>query len=227
MWAELRAVSFDLDDTLWDVEPVLVQAEAVLVAWLARHYPKLAALHTPDAARARRYAIAQAEPVRAHDLSWVRTESLRQMAGEAGYAEGAAEEAFAVFHAARHQVAPYPDVVPALATLARRYRLYALSNGNADVHRTPLASYFHGGVSARHAGAAKPDRRIFNHLLELADLEPDHVLHVGDDPVTDVGGAREAGWHTAWVNRSNRRGRHSCNEPTPRSRICRSWCTCC
>lgn len=201
MWTDLRALSFDLDDTLWEVDPVLVRAERALSAWLAERHPRMAELHTPDASRTLRQSVAARHPERAHDLTWVRTESLRHLAREGGYPPEVADEAFGVFHAARCEVDPYPDVAPALEALARRYPLYALSNGNADIRRTPLAAHFTLGVSASDAGAAKPDRRIFDHLLALAALEPGHVLHVGDDPVTDVHGAREAGCRTIWVNR--------------------------
>ena len=201
MWTSLRALSFDLDDTLWDVEPVLVRAEDTLRDWLATRYPRLAALHTPAAARALRQAVADEHPTRAYDLSWIRTESLRRLAVAGDYHPTVAEEAFGVFHAARNAVEPYPDVDPALAALAKRYPLYALSNGNADIRRTPLAAHFTLGVSAGEAGAAKPDPRIFSHLFERAGLAAADVVHVGDDPVTDVAGGRAAGCRTVWVNR--------------------------
>lgn len=201
MWTAVRALSFDLDDTLWEVEPVLVRAEAVLGEWLATRYPALAALHTPDNARAVRQSVAVQHPERAHDLSWIRTESLRRLAVAGALHPRIADEAFGVFHAARNAVEPYPEVPQALAVLASRYPLYALSNGNADIRRTPLAAHFKLGVSAGEAGAAKPDRRIFDHLFERIGQVPADVVHVGDDPVTDVEGARLAGCRTVWINR--------------------------
>lgn len=201
MWTGLRAVSFDLDDTLWEVGPVLVRAEQALTDWLAERYPRLVPLHGAEAARERRLSVIRQFPERAHDLSFVRTESLRQMAAEAGYAPDIAHEAFAVFHAARNQVEPYEDVPEALARLARRFPLFALSNGNADVRRTPLSAHFQLGISPSEAGVAKPDPRIFEHLFRRAGLTAGEVLHVGDDPVTDIAGGRRAGCRTVWVNR--------------------------
>ncbi len=201
MWSGLRAVSFDLDDTLWAVGPVLLRAESALTGWLAERYPRLVALHEPEAARERRVAVTREFPDRAHDLTFVRTESLRQMAAEAGYGPGVAEEAFAVFHAARNAVEPYHDVPEALSRLASRFPLFALSNGNADVRRTPLAAHFQLGISPAEAGVAKPDSGIFEHLFRRTGLKPAEVLHVGDDPVTDVAGGRGAGCRTVWVNR--------------------------
>ena len=201
MWSGLRAVSFDLDDTLWEVGPVLLRAESALTDWLAERYPRLVPLHEPEAARERRLAVTRQFPQFAHDLSFVRTESLRQMAAEAGYEPAVADEAFAVFHSARNAVEPYHDVPEALARLAGRFPLFALSNGNADVRRTPLAAHFKLGISPAEAGVAKPDPGIFEHLFRRAGLAPAEVLHVGDDPVTDVAGGRGAGCRTVWVNR--------------------------
>ena len=53
----------------------------------------------------------------------------------AGYAESACEEALEVFLAARNRVEFFDDVRPALERLRARYRLFALSNGNADLER--------------------------------------------------------------------------------------------
>jgi putative hydrolase of the HAD superfamily len=201
MWSPLRALSFDLDDTLWEVGPVLARAEATLGAWLAERHPRLAALHQPEPARLLRQQIIEEHPKRAHDLSFVRTESLRRLALASEVDPAVAEQAFAVFRAARNQIEPYPDVPGVLAGLAARYPLYALSNGNAEIHRTPLAAHFAFGVSPGEAGVAKPDRRIFEHLFERAGVQAADVIHVGDDPVTDVAGARAAGCRTVWVNR--------------------------
>jgi FMN hydrolase / 5-amino-6-(5-phospho-D-ribitylamino)uracil phosphatase len=201
MWRSLQAVSFDLDNTLWDVEPVLQRAEQVLRVWLAAHCPRLAARYDDAAIQELRRELAARHPARAHDLTWLRTEALRQCALRTHYPETVAGHAFAVFHEARNQIDPYPDVRPALARLAQRFPLYALSNGNADVRRVGLGDLFAGAIGAEAAGAAKPDPRIFQALLARAALAPPAVLHVGDDPHSDIAGARRVGMRTAWVNR--------------------------
>jgi len=201
MWRSLKAVSFDLDNTLWDVEPVLERAEQALRRWLAVNCPRLAARYDDAALQELRRELAARHPGRAHDLTWLRTEALRQCAVRTAYPETIAALAFAVFHEARNQIDPYPDVRPALALLARRFPLYALSNGNADVRRVGLGDLFADAIGAEAAGAAKPDPRIFQVLLARAALAPTTVLHVGDDPHTDIVGARRVGMLTAWVNR--------------------------
>jgi FMN hydrolase / 5-amino-6-(5-phospho-D-ribitylamino)uracil phosphatase len=109
-----------------------------------------------------------------------------------------------VFHEARNRVEFYDDVRPALTRLRGAYRIFAVSNGNADLARCGIADLFDGHITAISAGAAKPDARIFAALAEMARVDPEEVLHVGDDPLADVVGARQAGMQTAWLNRESR-----------------------
>jgi 2-haloalkanoic acid dehalogenase type II len=197
----LRAVSLDLDNTLWDTSPVLARAEAVLREWLTAHCPGISSqFDTTDLARLR-LAVASQHPTRAHDLSFLRTEALKRAARAAGYGDAVAERAFGVFLAARNEVVPYAEVPDALARLAARLPLYALSNGNACVWRVGLGRHFAAAIDAAGAGAAKPDPRIYARLLEVAGLPAAALLHVGDDAHADVAGARAAGLRTAWINR--------------------------
>lgn len=202
MLDRIRAVSLDLDDTLWETMPVLHRAERRLLEWLDRHYPRMGSAYGPDRLRELRMIVGRQHPDRVHDLTWLRTEALRRAAVDTGYPETLAAAAFEVFYAARNDLEPYDDVRAALARLAALVPVYALSNGNACVHRVGLGEYFTGAIAPHHAGAAKPDRRIYAHLLEMAGVAAHEVLHVGDDPHTDVHGARAAGLLTAWMNRA-------------------------
>ena len=197
----LRAITLDLDDTLWPVRPTLVHAERVLTEWLATRAPATAAWLTPDNRRAVRTALLAAHPERAHDVSFVRLESLRRALTAAGDDAELAEEAFSVFLAARQQVQLYADVEPVLARWSQRYRLVAVSNGNADVHRVGLGQYFSASVSAHQLGIAKPDPRIFLEACRVAQVLPAEVLHVGDDFHLDIRAARATGLRAAWITR--------------------------
>ena len=110
-----------------------------------------------------------------------------------------------MFFAARNRVEFFDDVRPALERLRARYRLFALSNGNADLERCGIGELFDGHVTAIAAGAAKPDARIFAALRDMAGVPAGEILHIGDDPITDVVGARQAGMQTAWLNRDRAR----------------------
>jgi putative hydrolase of the HAD superfamily len=198
---DLQAVIFDLDDTLWEVGPVIVRAEHAMLDFLAERYPRVLELHTLDSMRDVRARMALEHPAMRHDFTWLRLESLRRHAREAGYPETMAEDVFAVFYRARNEVTLYDDVLPALERLHGRYRLFAISNGNADLAAIGLARFFEHAVAARDAGVLKPDPRIFALLLQRAGVAPEHALHAGDDVVADVEGARRAGITPVWVNR--------------------------
>ena len=197
-FAHIRAITLDLDDTLWAIQPVILRAEQGLQDWLQQHAPATAALSL-ERKQALRRATHAAYPQKAHDLSFLRREAIRACLVEAGDAPDLAEPAFEVFYGFRQQVEFWPGKLEALARLAQHYRLVALSNGNADIFRTPAAPYFHAAVRAHEFGVAKPDSRIFHAAAEAAGVTPDAVLHVGDDSHHDVQGARGAGIAAVWI----------------------------
>jgi FMN hydrolase / 5-amino-6-(5-phospho-D-ribitylamino)uracil phosphatase len=201
MLSDVHAIAFDLDNTLWDVEPVLARAEARLAAWLQQHCPRIAQRLSSEDMRRARERLARREPHNAHDVTYLRLTALEAHAREHGYDERIAAQAFAVFLTARNEVQAYADVAPSLARLRRRYALASLSNGNADLGSIGLAHAFSVSLNARQIGAAKPERRCFERLAQELGLGPGEILYVGDDPLLDVAAARAAGCSTAWMNR--------------------------
>ena len=198
----LRALSLDLDDTLWPVWPAIHRAEAQLHRWLQRSAPATAAAHDLAAMRALRAAVAIERPDWVHDLSAMRRESIRRALLAAGDDPALAEPAFEVFFDARQQVELFDDVLPALARLAARFPLVALSNGNADVQRIPgLGRHFQAALSARELGVGKPAAAAFLAACARAGCAPHELLHIGDDAALDVDGALQAGLQAAWVRR--------------------------
>ena len=199
-----RILSFDLDDTLWPVAPVIAASEESLFSWLRERYPLAAHGHSVESMRGLRARVAEQFPAMNHDLTFLRRHALAQQFLAVGHAEASADEAMEVFLTARNRVDLYADVRPALTRLRARYRLFALSNGNADLERCGIGDLFDGHISARAAGAAKPDARIFAQLLKLAGASAAETLHIGDDPLADVIGAGRAGIPAVWVNRDSR-----------------------
>src|SRR5277367_6299607 len=202
--SEPLVLSFDLDDTLWPVGPVIAAAEADLLAWLRERHPRTVSGHSVESMQALRAAVSERFPQHGHDLTFLRHRALKDLFAAAGDAESLADEALEVFLTARNRVELYGDVRPALIRLRSRYRLFALSNGNADLGRCGIADLFAGHITARAAGFAKPDARIFARLAQAAGVEAAQVLHIGDDPQADVVGARQAGMQAVWLNRDAR-----------------------
>src|SRR5687768_3620520 len=91
----ISAICFDLDNTLWDVWPVIVRAEQEMYAFLQARYPRIAARYSVEALRAERERIVVDEPHMHHDFTYLRKASLKRCADAVGYCEPVAEEAFA------------------------------------------------------------------------------------------------------------------------------------
>lgn len=198
---QIAALSFDLDDTLWPIHPAIERAEADLQAWLGERHPQAAPRLSREVLSRHREEIAITRPDLAHDLSEQRRLALERAFVAAHLDTAHAEPAFAQFWRGRNRVDLFADVRPALAFLAARYPLATLSNGNACVDTIGIGQYFAVRVTAREVGRMKPDRRIFRHTADALRLEPQRILHIGDDPGADILGAREAGFRSCWINR--------------------------
>ncbi|HEY0232849.1 MAG TPA: HAD-IA family hydrolase [Dokdonella sp.] len=199
----ILAVSLDLDDTLWPVEPVIQLAERQLDEWLRAHHGEVAARWPIAAMRTLREQIADERPDLAHDFTAQRLLTLQRAFAACGIGEEHVDAAFEVYYTARNRVDCYDDALPALAALAARLPLVSISNGNADLQRIGLRQHFAHCISAREFGSAKPAAAIFHDACELLGLAPENVLHVGDDVLLDVVGAHGAGLRTAWLNRGS------------------------
>ena len=203
----VRAISLDLDDTLWPIAPTIRRAEAALLQWLAGEAPGVARLlAVPEVALRLRKQVVQAatlnEPAMLHDLSAVRRETLRAAFLEAGDDGEKVDTAFEIFYAERQRVDLFDDALYALQFLSQRLPLLGLSNGNADLHRIGIGGFFFGSLSSRDVGASKPDARNFQSAAERLGVDIGEVLHIGDDAEMDVVGAMRSGMQTVWLNRS-------------------------
>ncbi len=197
----IRALTLDLDDTLWPVRPALERADQAVDAWLRQHYPQVARAWPIVAMRELRARVAAERMDLAHDFTAQRRLTLRHAFAASGIADAPIDTLWEIYFTARNQVEPFPDSLPALERIATGWPLASLTNGNADLERIGIERHFHHHVCARDHGAAKPDPDIFLAAADLLGVAPGQILHVGDDPLMDMVGAREAGLRTAWINR--------------------------
>ena len=201
----IRLITFDLDDTLWDVRPALEAAEAAQWSYLNARFPGLALAATPPEQIADlRRALLEEKPELMHHISLFRQsfiERLLQHHGvPGGEAESAASEAFAAFLSQRHKVVLYANAESVLNTLRRHFQLGALTNGNADVRKTQIGSCFDYAWRAEEFGVSKPDPALFHQAFEQAGVSADEVIHVGDCHDNDVSGAVSAGAQAIWFS---------------------------
>jgi len=199
---DIRAISLDLDDTLWPIAPVIERVEQKVDVWLRDNCPHVACAWPIDALRKLRDQVAIDHPELAHDFGAQRKQTLRRVFAPFDMDESWVERTYEVYVQVRNEVECYADTITALAAMARHVPLVSISNGTADLDRIGLHGHFRFSVSASEVGVAKPDSSIFLHACERLGVAPQHVLHVGDDPLADVLGARKAGLRSAWINRN-------------------------
>lgn len=201
--AHIRAVSFDLDDTLWDCEPVIIQAEQALYEWFTEFAPRIAQALSQEDIRNHRMQFAERHPEYRCDVTYLRTESIKALLSEFDYAREAADEAFQCFYTARSKVTLYEDAIPVLEALKKKYKTAAVTNGNADLKLIGISHLFDDVQLATLTNAPKPHRAMFDNTARELDVELAEILHIGDNPATDVGGGNAAGTMTVWFNQHN------------------------
>ena len=201
----IRCIAFDLDDTLWDCQAVIEQAEQTMFRWLQAYYPAISARYPSlESLVASRIAYVAQYPELQHDLTRLRTAWLQMLFLESDYAAVHAQQAFQVFWQARNQVEFFPEVLPSLERLAQNYALGVITNGNADVHQIGIGHLFEFALSSAEAGVSKPHPAIFQQALHKAQVQAHEMLYVGDDPEKDVIGAQQVGLRTIWFNAQQR-----------------------
>jgi putative hydrolase of the HAD superfamily len=196
----IQCITFDLDDTLWEVGPVIMRAEQEFYDWLRRRCPRVTEAFDLEALTLQRRAYFRRFPDRMHDLTGLRKQWLRDLFETFGYEEVSVEMAFHVFWEHRNAVELFAEAPPVMEQLRERYTLGVITNGNACVHHIGIGHWFDFVVSSETAGHSKPAPQIFHAALEHAGVEPPRVVHVGDDPTNDVLGASAVGMRTVWYN---------------------------
>ena len=206
----VRAITLDLDDTLWPFAPIGARIEQGLHAFFLEHSPATAERFplvdgVSPAMRELRGRVHVDNPHLHHDLSALRRLTIERALRETGGDVALAGAAHAVFHRERNRVDFYPDALDGLRRIAARVPVVAVSNGNADLEAIGIADLFAGQTSALVHGTPKPHASIFLAACE-GRCAPCEVLHVGDDIELDILGARRAGLRTCWIHRGDKPG---------------------
>ncbi len=202
-----QLITFDLDDTLWHVAPVIERANRRTYHWLQQHCPALCERYNENDLLLLKEQILTQRPDLKHQISQLRIHTLRNALSEAGYttlqANELAQQAFAVFIQARHEVEYFDYAQECLFELKQHYRLGVLTNGNACVKRLNLDHLFEFAFSAEQFNAGKPAPDLFQAALSYCQLTANQLIHVGDHPDHDIQAAQNLGIKTIWMNRKN------------------------
>jgi putative hydrolase of the HAD superfamily len=111
------------------------------------------------------------------------------------------------------RTALFPHTIEALEYLSAKYPLYILTNGfeesqHVKLQNAGLTKYFKEVITSERAGYKKPDTRMFQYALELANAGANESIMIGDALEIDIEGARNAGMDQVFFNPA----RHSHNE---------------
>ena len=200
----IKVITFDLDGTLWDVEPVIVNADKQVFAWLEERTPVITQELTIEALTKWRMDYYQQHTDLHHQISQIRIDAMRELFLSFGYNATdscrLSEEAFAIFIDARHQVTLFENVVPMLEDLHGNYRLGALTNGNANIFKLDIGRYFDFSFSAEQLNASKPATDHFIAAQDYTRCLPGEIIHIGDHLEHDIYGAQQAGCRNIWFN---------------------------
>lgn len=142
----------------------------------------------------------EAHPELTGCVSSMRSAAIKALLAEYQYEAALAEQGFDVFYRARSEVSLYPGVIDLLSTLGARFRLAAITNGNADLALIGIDSYFDQIYAASLVLKAKPAAHMFESCCSHFGILPASLLHVGDNPVSDIKGAIDAGAQSLWFN---------------------------
>ncbi len=204
----IKCIAFDLDNTLWECDPLIIKAEQKFHLWLQSAYPQITDNFTEEALVAHRMNYIQARPELHYDLTSLRKSWMRQVAIEIGgvtadeneFEAAYVETGFQVFWQERNNVIFYDGVLDMLKNLSQKYSLGVITNGNADVNFIGIGHFFDFSISSEVAGVAKPHKDIFHQAMQLSEHTLENTVYVGDDPKCDVLGPQSIGMRALWYN---------------------------
>jgi len=118
----------------------------------------------------------------------------------------------------RDRLQLYPDVKAVLEELHGRFRLAALSDAQSawalpEMQAVGIESFFDPIIISSDYGFRKPDRRLFEAVLDKLEIVPENVLFVGNDMYRDIFGARQLGIKTVFF--TSNQGRQQMNGISP------------
>ena len=203
MTNEIKMITFDLDDTLWDNKPTITNAEIETRKWIEDRVGTIDWGDLNEFLQLRETLIKKDRSI-AWDISKLRIEIFKEkikgLASDNDITK-LAEEAFAYFLKKRHEIELFPGVEGALKTLSENYMLGVLTNGNADIYKLSIGKYFEFTISSLEAQNSKPNKSHFELAKShLPNLKYSEMLHVGDHQINDILGAHALGIEVLWFN---------------------------
>lgn len=199
----IAAISFDLDDTLYDNRPIIVAAEQVYLDCLQRKFPQTRQWGKHEW-RHHKLGLMAKHPALSHDPTALRLATLTSGLLHFGLsqtdAEAGAARVMAEFVHARSNFRVPDSTLELLGKLQRRYPLIGLTNGNVDPERIGLKGMLEFVLSAGEGKRMKPHPDLFAIGCDRLGIPLSALLHVGDSHSADVQGALRSGCQAVLLN---------------------------
>ncbi len=202
---EIKAVFYDLDGTLHIDSP---QQLEVFTKGASELGLKISAKAHLETARWEYYYFSQSEEILSDRINYPDEKAfwdnyIRRQVIQLGATPQQAEELGPPLYQYMYEHYHPEDIIlpgvhETLKTLKERgYILGLVTNRNQlqNTHHEEfgLRAYFDFWLSADQVNSWKPDQKIFNHALQLAGVNANQVIFVGDNYFTDIVGSRNAG----------------------------------
>jgi putative hydrolase of the HAD superfamily len=197
----IQAMTFDLDDTLYENTSVIVNAERSLMDFMHSRYPVTKDIQK-DFWRTQQKAQILANPLLKNDMG-----ELRRLSLESGFMalgllgnelKVATHACFEHFYFQRSNFTLKRNIHSLLKTLSDNVPLVAITNGNVDLQQIGLNQYFSTCFKASIELPMKPNKAMFDAAQAHLNIPHANILHVGDNLPKDIFGALRAGYQTAW-----------------------------
>jgi FMN hydrolase / 5-amino-6-(5-phospho-D-ribitylamino)uracil phosphatase len=212
---KIQAISFDLDDTLYDNQPFIVEAEIQLRRFLHDFFPLTKNCDKDFWFKIKTQVLKQ-QPELKLDMGQLRRHTLYAGLSHVGYQDeqlvDGVEQCFQHFYFHRSNFKVEKTICSLLNELSLRVPLVAITNGNVNLEQIGISEYFQHSLHANLEQPMKPHPKMFGLACDYLNLPPRQILHVGDSLINDVYGAHRAGMRTAWY--AHNRNMHLSKEST-------------
>ncbi|SET19540.1 HAD-IA family hydrolase [Thalassotalea agarivorans] len=200
----IKAISFDLDDTLYENHPQMLACYQQMLTFFKQHLGGDRVYDHAFWIPFRNQAVVENERIR-HDVGKLRLQSYYLGIQSLGYDKNEAlklaEQAMAHFLFWRSNFTVPQESIELLETLKKKYPIVAITNGNVDAEKIGIARYFDAIFHANEQYALKPAPDMFAAACQQLNITPNQLLHVGDCGRSDIFGAARYGCQTAYFNR--------------------------
>jgi putative hydrolase of the HAD superfamily len=187
----IRAIFLDLDNTLYDQDLYFSSAYSAI----ARHIEKCFSFPSADTLSRLRALLREKGSM----YSTLFDDLLESIGFREEKLVRLLVELF--HHAPVDTLVPYEDAGIVLPRMAQKFLLGIITNGHAEMQRRKVAALdlselLPFQIYTAEMGHPKPSVRCYEYAIEMANVDPQESLYVGDNPYVDFTGARQIGMHT-------------------------------